>query len=129
MHLLRCNDAMQLLPCFVDTRSVSAVDDVDQALRSVVVVPPERTNFVLAADVPHGEAEAFDRLDRLHVEADRRDGADDLVQLELVQNGRLARCVQTQHKNASLRHAQLVEELFQTTQPHTHLELRMKDKP
>ena len=58
--------------------------------RAVEVVPPERADLVLAADVPHSEVDALHRLDGLHVEADGGDGVDALVQLDLVQDRRLA---------------------------------------
>ena len=51
---------------------------------------PESTDLVLAAHIPHSEADAFDGLHRLNVEANGGDGANILIQLDLVQNGGLA---------------------------------------
>ena len=47
--------------------------------------PPERPNFVLPSHVPHGEVDVL-VLNRLDVEANGRDGGDDLTELELVQD-------------------------------------------
>lgn len=41
---------------------------------------PEGPDLVLAADVPHGEANVF-VFHRLHIEADRRDGSHNFAQL------------------------------------------------
>jgi hypothetical protein len=47
---------------------------------------PQRPDLVLAADIPDVELCVFVR-DRLDVEADRGDGGDVLVELELVEDG------------------------------------------
>jgi hypothetical protein len=62
-------------------------------------VTPERANLVLAADVPHGERDVL-VLDGLDVEADGRDGGDNLAKLELVEDGGLAGGVKANHKDA-----------------------------
>lgn len=80
-----------------DALAVVAVHHVDQALGILEVMPPERPDLVLAAHVPHGEAD-IPVLDRLDVEADRGDGGDDLAELELVEDGGLAGGVQTHHQ-------------------------------
>lgn len=49
------------------------------------VVSPQRPDLVLAADIPDVELCVFVR-DRLDVEADRGDGGDVLVKLELVED-------------------------------------------
>ena len=49
-------------------------------------MPPERTDLVLTADIPHGEGDVL-VVDSLHVEADGRDGGDILVKLEFVKDG------------------------------------------
>ena len=54
------------------------------------VVSPERSELVLSADVPDRERHAAARRHRLDVEADRRDCRHRLVQLQLVQQRRLA---------------------------------------
>ena len=66
---------MQLLPRLIDPAPIVRVDDEYQALSAGEVVPPERTDLVLAADVPDVE---FDVLvgDGFDVEADGGDGGD-----------------------------------------------------
>ena len=68
---------------------------------------PERAELVLAADVPHGERDVL-VLHGLDVEANGGDGRDDLAQLELVEDGRLAGGVEADHQDA---HILLAEEL------------------
>ena len=60
---------MELLLRLVDTITVLAVDDEDEALGARVVVSPERPDLVLAANVPDVE---FDILvgDGLDIESD-----------------------------------------------------------
>jgi hypothetical protein len=76
-------------------------------------MPPQRANLVLASDVPHGEGNVL-VLDGLDVEAwlggelerrrlrettwtltDRRNGGDDLAELQLVQDGGLTGGIET----------------------------------
>ena len=51
---------------------------------------PEYTDLVLATHIPHSEVDAFDGFHRLYIEANGGDGANILIQLDLVQNGGLA---------------------------------------
>lgn len=85
---------MQFLLRLADALLVAGVDDEDQALRVLEVVSPQRPDLVLAADVPHGEADVA-VLDRFDVEADRRDRGDDFAQLQFVENRRFAGRVQS----------------------------------
>ena len=62
---------------------------------------PESADLVLASDVPDGEGDVL-VLDGLDVEADGRDGGDDLTELELVEDGGLASSVETDHEDAAL---------------------------
>jgi hypothetical protein len=68
---------VQLVARVVDAVAVVGVDDEDEALRILVVVAPERADLVLTSDVPDRERDVL-VLDRLDVEADRRDRRDDL---------------------------------------------------
>ena len=52
---------------FGHSLAVVAVDDEDEALSVLEVVAPQRSDLVLAADIPHREADVL-VLDRLHVE-------------------------------------------------------------
>jgi hypothetical protein len=76
---------MQFLPGLVDARTVVAVDDEDESLRAGEVVPPQRADLVLPADVPDVEFHVLVG-DGLDVEAYGRDGGDVLVELELVED-------------------------------------------
>lgn len=60
---------MQLLFCFVNSFPVLTVDDENEALRSGIVVSPQRSNLVLATDIPDIEFYVLIRYG-LHVEAD-----------------------------------------------------------
>ena len=64
-------------------------------------MPPQRPNLILSPHIPHIELDILVRH-RLDVEAHRRDRRDVLVQLQFVQDRRLARCVQTQHQQPHL---------------------------
>mmetsp|Transcript_5216 Transcript_5216/g.16452 ORF Transcript_5216/g.16452 Transcript_5216/m.16452 type:complete len:252 (+) Transcript_5216:9-764(+) len=83
---------------FRDAVAVVGVHDEHDGLRVLVVVAPERADLVLAADVPHRQREGL-VVDGLDVEADGRDGRDDLAQLEPVENRRLACGVEADHEN------------------------------
>ena len=63
----------------------------NEPLRVLVVVAPERADLVLATDIPHREGDVL-VVDSLNVEADGRDGSDDLTELQLVQNGSFTCC-------------------------------------
>lgn len=64
-------------------------------------MPPERSNLVLAAYVPHVELDILVR-DRLDVEAHGWDGGDVLAELELVEDGSLAGGVESEHEETHL---------------------------
>lgn len=59
---------LQLMTSFFEALLVGRVDDVDENVGVIKVVPPVRSNLSLTADVPHIEFEAVGR-DRLDVEA------------------------------------------------------------
>lgn len=67
-------------------RPVARVHDEDETLGASIVVPPQWTDLVLTADVPHVELGIL-VSDGLDVEADGRDGGYILVELEFVKNG------------------------------------------
>jgi len=82
-----------------------AADDVNERIRGREVVPPERPNLALAADVPDRHVEVL-VLDLLAVEADCRHGRRELAQLELVQDRCLAGRVEAEHEHAG-RHVEI----------------------
>ena len=72
---------------------------------------PEGGRVRSARRTPHGEANVL-VLNRLDVEANRRDGGDNLAKLELVQDGGLASSVKADHQDAHILLAeQLAEDL------------------
>jgi hypothetical protein len=62
---------------------------------------PQRTDLVLSTDIPHVKLDIL-VCNSLDVESDSGDGGHVLVQLELVQNGRLSGGIESQHKEAHL---------------------------
>merc|ERR1712118_575181 len=98
-HFLLVEHLGELLAGILDTVSVVAVDDKDEALRVLVIVAPERTNLVLATDVPDGEADVL-VLNGLDVEADRGDRSHHLPELQLVEDRRLSSSVEANHEDA-----------------------------
>eukprot|EP00327_Prymnesium_parvum_P018964 CAMPEP_0113240970 /NCGR_PEP_ID=MMETSP0008_2-20120614/6546_1 /TAXON_ID=97485 /ORGANISM="Prymnesium parvum" /LENGTH=245 /DNA_ID=CAMNT_0000088345 /DNA_START=136 /DNA_END=874 /DNA_ORIENTATION=- /assembly_acc=CAM_ASM_000153 len=137
-ELILVQHAVELVASLADAVAIVGVHDEDDALRVLVVVAPQGPDLVLPAHVPHGEGDVL-VLNRLHVEADRGDGGDDLAKLELVENGGLARGVKAHHEDA---HILLAEELaeklrerethgswkcFLTSAPHPHDRLQRGD--
>ena len=63
--LVLVEHALQLLAGLDHTIAIVAVDDEDDALRVLEVVPPQWPDLVLPTHVPHGELDVlvFDRLD------------------------------------------------------------------
>jgi len=108
---------IQLFLGLADSFPIVAVHDEDQSLRVLEIVPPERSNFVLAADVPDGEGNVF-VFDSFDVEADGRNGGDDFAQFQLVENGGFTGRVQPHHQNS---HFLLAEQtLKKATEVETH---------
>jgi len=93
--------ALELLTCLYNTIAIVAVNDEDDTLGVLEVMPPQRSDLVLTADIPHGELDVL-VLNRLNVESDGRDSGDNFTKLELVQNGGLSGSVKTDHENAHL---------------------------
>ena len=110
--------ALQLLAGLDDTVAIVAVNDENDALCVLKVMPPQRTDLVLATHVPHGELDIL-VLDRLDIESwvglamtrqdttrrgrtDGGDGGDDFTKLELVENRRLSCGVKTHHQDSHL---------------------------
>ena len=92
---------VELLAVLFNTLAIIRVDDIDETLGVSVVVSPEKSDLVLTTDIPHIEADVL-VLDGLYVEANRRDGVDDLTELKLVEDSGLASGVKTNHEDAHL---------------------------
>lgn len=71
------------------------------AKHTAEVVSPQRTNLVLATNIPDVELDVLVG-DRLDVEADGGNGGDVLAELELVQDCCLSSSVETQHQQSHL---------------------------
>lgn len=67
-ELVLVEHALKLLTRLNNTIAIVAVDDENDTLGVLEVMPPERTNLVLTADIPHGELNVL-VLDGLDVEA------------------------------------------------------------
>jgi len=67
-QLILVQHALQLLTGLDDTVAIVGVDDEDDALGVLEVVPPEGTDLVLTTDIPHGELDVL-VLDGLDVES------------------------------------------------------------
>lgn len=66
-QLVLVEHALELLTGLDDTVAIVAVDDEDDTLGVLEVMSPQRTNLVLATDIPHGELNVL-VLDSLDVE-------------------------------------------------------------
>jgi hypothetical protein len=67
-QLILVQHALQLLARLDDTVTIVGVDDEDDALGVLEIVPPQRSDLVLPAHVPDGELDVL-VLDRFDVEA------------------------------------------------------------
>ena len=85
----------------LEAAGVVRVDDEHNGVGVLVVVAPEGADLVLAADVPHREVDVLVHQ-RFHVESDGGYRRDDLSELELVENGGLARGVKADHQDPAL---------------------------
>ena len=58
-QLVLVEHSVELVARLGHTLAVVRVDDEDQALRVLEVVAPQRTDLVLASDIPHGEIDVL----------------------------------------------------------------------
>ena len=66
-ELVLVEHALELLTGLDNTVAIVGVDDENDTLGVLEVMPPERTDLVLASDIPHGEGDVL-VLDCLDVE-------------------------------------------------------------
>jgi len=117
-ELILVEHALEFLTRLDNTITIVAIDDEDDTLRVLEVVPPEGADLVLSTNIPHGELDVL-VLDGLNVETDGGNGRDDLAELELVENGGLSGSVETDHENS---HLLLSEEVLEDSRKgHPHL--------
>jgi len=83
------------------TIAIVRVDDEDDTLGVLEVMPPQRPDLVLSSDIPYGELNVL-VLDSLNIESDCWDSRDDFTQLELVEDSGLSSGVQTNHQDSHL---------------------------
>jgi hypothetical protein len=67
-QLVLVEHSLELLTGLNNTVAIVAVNDEDDTLGVLEVMPPQRTNLVLTADIPHGELNVL-VLDGLNVES------------------------------------------------------------
>jgi len=89
--------SLEFFTCFGDTIAIVGIDDEDDALGVLEVMPPKWPDFILTSDVPDGEVDVL-ILDRFDIETDGRNGSHDFAQFELVQDCRLTRSVEADHQ-------------------------------
>ena len=90
---------LEFLAGLGNTLSIVGIDDEDDTLGVLEVMPPEGSDLVLSSDVPDGEGDVL-VLDGLDVEANGRDSGDDFTKLELVEDCGLAGGIKTNHQDA-----------------------------
>lgn len=100
-QLVLVEHALKFLPSLGDTVTIVAVDDEDDTLGILEVMPPQGADLVLTTDIPDGELNVL-VLDCLNVEANSGDGGDDFAELELVEDGGLSGSIKTDHQNSHL---------------------------
>lgn len=119
-ELILVQHTLQLLTSLHHTVAIVAIDDENDALGVLEVMPPQRSDLVLSSDIPHGELNVL-VFHGLNVEAlsivtvsqgfsCRRYragrttncgyGRDDFAQLQLVEDGGLAGRIETDHQDA-----------------------------
>jgi len=106
-ELILVQHTLQLLTSLDNTVTIVTIDNEDDTLSVLEVMSPQRTDLVLATDIPHGELDVL-VLDSLDVEADGGNRGDDLAELQLVKDCGLPGCVETNHQDA---HVALPKEL------------------
>jgi hypothetical protein len=67
-QLILVQHPLELLTSLDDTVAIVAIDDEDDTLRVLEVMPPERADLVLASNIPHSELDVL-VLDCLDIEA------------------------------------------------------------
>lgn len=96
----RIDNEDETLSTYIASPSVYCLANVLGEL-TAEVMPPQRSNLVLATNIPDVKLDVLVR-DSLDVEADSRDGGDVLAELELVEDSCLSGGVETEHQQAHL---------------------------
>jgi hypothetical protein len=119
-QLVFVQHALQLLSGLDDTIAIVAINDEDDALGILEVMPPQWPDLVLPADIPDGklnilvfdglDVEAWKQSSRQHPHrCGSRGGLTDcwnrgnnFTELELVEDSRLSSGIETDHQNSHL---------------------------
>ncbi len=70
-QLILIQHTLQLLTSFRHTVTIVAINNEDDTLRILEVMPPERSDLILSTNIPHGKLDVF-VFNSLYVEACRR---------------------------------------------------------
>ncbi len=64
-ELVLVEHALQFFPSLNDTVTIVAIDDEDNTLGILEIMPPQRSDLVLSTNIPYGELNVlvFDSLD------------------------------------------------------------------
>jgi len=100
-QLILVEHALKFLTCLDNTVPVVGVDDEDNALGVLEIMPPQGSDLVLATDVPHCELDVL-VLDGFDVKANGRNRGNNLAQLQLVQDGGFSSSIKTNHQDPHL---------------------------
>lgn len=121
-QLILIQHTLQLLTSFRHTVTIVAINNEDDALRILEVMPPERSDLILSTNIPHGKLDVF-VFNSLYVEACKRvnislvgdemrwmrqiltngwDCGHDFAKFELIKNRGFSCCVETHHQNSHL---------------------------
>mmetsp|Transcript_54123 Transcript_54123/g.113146 ORF Transcript_54123/g.113146 Transcript_54123/m.113146 type:complete len:212 (-) Transcript_54123:114-749(-) len=116
--LIFVQHAMELITGFSCAVPVVRIDNKDQSLCILEIMTPQRSDFVLSADIPNSEIDIL-VFNGFNVEADSWDCGHNLAQLKLVQNRGLSCSIQPHHKDT---HLLLGEEPLENTPEVPHLD-------
>jgi len=116
-ELILIEHALKLLTGFGYTLAIVGVNHEDNSLSILEVMPPKGTNFILPSDVPDRERDVL-VFDSLYVEANCWNCGDNFTELELIEDGRLASSIETDHENSHLLFAKEARKSF--AKHHTH---------
>ena len=85
----------------VNALAIAGIDDEDEAVSVGKIVAPERTDLGLTSNVPDRKVDVL-VCHGLYVESNGGDCVNDLAQLELVEDGRFASCVEAKHDDSDV---------------------------
>ena len=94
----------------VQALQITAIDHENQRIRSVVVVVPQASDFILASDIPHRHVELL-VLNVLDIESHRWNASDAFGKFQRIQQRSLTSGIESEEEYAAfLQAAELVQE-------------------